>query len=151
MEENTQQEESIDQVNVIKTEDKVIPVAPTQEQLTMEQQRKFFTLVKHGALFLKFIRADINKQKDKYMNRTQRRRFEKEISEAIFSKELIEVYSAKVDQIIGFIDEAMNPKPKEEVKEVDGVEFLNNAQRLASEGKLNEDGSEKVVEQKENV
>jgi hypothetical protein len=122
----------------------VAPATPEptpEEKAKLEKQQTFFKNLRLGAYFLQFIRQDIDKQAKNHFNRTQRRRFERELRGGIFSKELIDVYSTKIDAILNYIDEKLNPKPAE--APVDGVDLYAEAKKLEAEGKLNLDGSVK--------
>ncbi len=107
----------------------------TEEQLAkLNQQKEFFYRLRQGGTFLKFIYNDIERQKKENLNRPQRRRFEKELKKGVFSKELVEIYTAKCAEIEAYIDEQVNPKP-----EVDGVEFYKNLKEQEARGELKDE------------
>ena len=92
------------------------PPVPSKKELTaeeriqLEQKKKAFEEFKRGALLLKYILQDIEKQKRQQYNRTQRRRFEKELNKGYISKELFDHYSAQIDVISEWIDNQLAPK-----------------------------------------
>jgi hypothetical protein len=113
-------------------------VLTDEQKEKLEQQRKFFYNLRKGANFLKFIYNDIERQKKDHLNRAQRRRFEKELRKGNFSKELIEIYSARIEEIEKYIEEQMNPKPVEKVAEVDGAQFYADLKAKEAKGELKE-------------
>lgn len=118
-------------------------VAPTtdkpelnEEQISqLKKQREFFFRMRQGGYFLKFIYNDIERQKKEHLNRPQRRRFEKELRKGVFSKELVEVYTAQIEQIEAFIESQLNPKP---AQEVDGAQFYADLKAKEAKGELKE-------------
>lgn len=89
-----------------------------KKQNELKNAKKFYTFVKAGATFVKFIQEDL-KRNESEMNRHQRRRFEKEISEnGMFSEEMVKYYSGKVDWILSEIEKKLNPpnQPKSNVQ-----------------------------------
>lgn len=111
--------------------------ALTEEQLAqLKKQKEFFFRMRQGGYFLKFIYNDIERQKKEHLNRPQRRRFEKELRKGVFSKELVEVYTAQIEQIEEFINQQINPKV---VEEVDGAKFYADLKAKEAKGELKED------------
>lgn len=137
MDEQKQTEEVVNQgvgENVAPTNTK--PELTEEQKAKLNQQREFFYRLRQGATFLKFIYNDIERQKKEHLNRTQRRRFEKELRKGNFSKELIEVYTEKIAEIEAYIETQMNPKP---VEQVDGAEFYKQLKEKEAKGELKEE------------
>lgn len=117
-------------INTQATEyDKKVDVKPVEKKLTPEQEdvltkqkvkkaekekkdlikkQKTYIMLQQGAYFMKFIYNDIERMKKDFMNRTQRRRFTKELRKGIFSPELIDVYLGKIDQAVDWIEKNLN-------------------------------------------
>jgi len=74
----------------------------------LEKKQKAYQMLQQGAYFMKFIYDDIERQKRENLNRSQRRRFSKDLRKGTFSKELIEVYAGKIDQAIDWIEQNLN-------------------------------------------
>lgn len=119
--------------NVEQVEGKTLTNAPevqTQPELTpeqrqkMENQQKLYKILQQGGLFLKFIHNDMERMKKDKLNRAQRRRFERGLSKGEFSRELIETYYERLQEIQAYIDSQLNPQPS-----VDGAEFYENLQK----------------------
>jgi hypothetical protein len=96
-----------------------------EESVKKEQELKkaksYYTLIKAGATFIKFIQEDLKRQENE-MNRHQRRRFEKELNDkGILSSELVSYYSQKIDWILMNIHQRLNP-PKVQPQKKDGVQ-----------------------------
>lgn len=94
-----------------------VVVQPETQKLTQAQQ--FYKLVQEGALFISFIKRDLEEMKKKQYNRAQRRRFEKGIyGKGELTPDLIEYYQTKVDVILAEI-EAKLQKPKTTIQKKD--------------------------------
>jgi hypothetical protein len=133
----------------------------------MEKQKDFFQKIRLGGYFLQFVREDLQRQKNSQVNRHQRRRLDRELRKGEISPELVNAYVAKIEMILQYFDEKLNPKRDAIVKdaegvcsdgtkiriidgvaykvveEVDGADFYANAKKAEAEGKLNPDGSTK--------
>jgi len=76
----------------------------TQEQ-QLKKMKEYYTLLQSGALFLKYIRQDLQKTSDKSMNRHARRRFLKQLEQkGEFNKEIVDYYSRQVESILNNIN-----------------------------------------------
>jgi len=87
-----------------------------EEAIKKEQElrkaKRFYSFLKAGATFAKFIQDDIKRQENG-MNRHQRRRFEVELNEkGVFSPELVSYYQGKIDWLLSEVDKRLNP-PKQ--------------------------------------
>jgi len=87
-----------------------------QKQLEQKQNlikaKQFYSFIKAGCTFVKFVQEDLERQGDD-MNRHERRRFQKELTEkGTFTPELINYYQLKIDWLLGEVNKRMNqPKP----------------------------------------
>ncbi len=71
--------------------------------------KRYYSFLKAGATFIKFVSDDINNHENK-MNRHQRRRFDAEVhGKGTLSPELIDYYKIKIDYILSEINKRMNP------------------------------------------
>jgi len=92
----------------------------TKKEIELRKAKGFYTFVKAGGTFIKFIQEDLKKQENG-MNRHQRRRFEHELNDkGVLSPELVNYYQTKIDWILAECDKRLNP-PK--VKKQDGVQI----------------------------
>lgn len=84
-----------------------------QQYQQLKKMKKFYKIIKQGAWFLEYILQDLDKQKKQQLNRAQRRRFEKTLKDGQISREMIEHYSKKIDQVFTYIkmQKKMNKKP----------------------------------------
>lgn len=83
----------------------------------LKNMQQYYMYLKCGALFLEYINKDLDKQKEKNLNRHARRRWEKEIAkDGKFSREMIEYYSQKIDVIKSSIEFQLNPKKQKVIK-----------------------------------
>ena len=88
------------------------------EKIALDKKKKVYEMFQQGAFFMKFIYDDLEKQKKENLNRPQRRKFEKDLKKGIFSKELIQVYAAKIDVALDWIEKRSTPVKKVINKEV---------------------------------
>lgn len=84
-----------------------------QEAIKKEQElrkaKRFYSFLKAGAMFIKFVSDDIKNHENK-MNRHQRRRFDSELhGKGVLSPELINYYQQKIDWLLGEVDKRLNP------------------------------------------
>jgi len=85
----------------------------------LKNAQEYYKILQSGALFLKFIEQDLAQMKKQQVNRQLRRRFDKSLHEkGKFSKEMIEHYSIKVNNILNYINEQLNSSKKKEKKNV---------------------------------
>jgi hypothetical protein len=91
----------------------------------LQKMQKYYEGLRHGALFIQAIQNDLKKQGTN-INRHQRRRFEKTLVKGEFSPEMVEYYKNNIEKILIDVDKKLNP---EEVKEVDGKDFYEEAKR----------------------
>jgi len=116
--------------------------APKQPELTpeqktqMEKQKEFFQKIRLGGYFLQFVHEDLQRQKKAQGNRHQRRRLERELRKGEISPELVNAYVAKIDMIMEYFEEKLNPKPIEPVQEVDEAEFYAQAKEAEAKGEI---------------
>lgn len=84
-----------------------------REKEELKKYQKYFTLLREGATFVTFIQDDLEKMKKSKMNRSQRRRWEKQIAQqGKFSPEMVQYYKGKVDEVLAEVDRRLNqPKP----------------------------------------
>jgi len=86
--------------------------------------KKYYEILRCGAMFIKFIQDDLNKMKNDTMNRHQRRRLEKTLQKGEITKEVVNHYSKEVDRILRVIDGKLNT-----TKPVDGAKLYRNLQK----------------------
>lgn len=81
-----------------------------KKELELRKAKRFYSFVKAGGTFIRFIQEDLKRQGND-MNREQRRRFEKELNDkGVLSPELIDFYQQKIDYILSECDKRLNPK-----------------------------------------
>lgn len=74
--------------------------------------KKYYEILQSGALFLQYIREDLNKEVHS-VNRSMRRRMEKQLEKTgKFNKEIIDHYKDKVDNILKYIEINKNKEKK---------------------------------------
>ena len=94
----------------------------TKKEIELRKAKRFYTFVKAGGTFIKFIQEDLKKQENG-MNRHQRRRFEHELNDkGVLSPELVNYYQTKIDWILAECDKRLNP-PKPKPQNKDGVQI----------------------------
>ena len=77
----------------------------------MQKAKKYYQLIKNGLLFLDFVNQDITKMKKSKLNRSQRRRFEKQLkSEGKLNDEMLRYYATKIDNILEYIEKQSKKK-----------------------------------------
>jgi hypothetical protein len=93
-----------------------------EEAIKKEQElrkaKRFYSFVKAGATFIKFVCEDLKKNQDN-VNRHMRRRMQKDLNEkGVLSEELVGYYQAKIDYILAEVDRRLNPpkQPKSQVQ-----------------------------------
>lgn len=80
-----------------------------QEKNQIQQQKKYYEILRSGALFLQFINQDLQKMKKNKMNRPQRRRFEKSLRQkGTFTPELIDHYKQRIEDILKWVNQNEN-------------------------------------------
>jgi len=75
----------------------------------MDKTKEYYTLLKQGSLFIKFIQDDLKKAKSN-MNRHQRRRFEKTLIKGEITPEMIDYYKDQIDNILKYLEQANDNK-----------------------------------------
>lgn len=101
---------------------------PPQPKLTPEDLEKkkkevaFFTELKRGAGFIKFILDDLHRGN---FNRAQRRRLISQMMNKKFSMELISIYLSRVEEVITYLNGEINSNAP-----VDGEEYFNKMKEL---------------------
>lgn len=86
-------------------------------KLQLKNAKRYYKLLKAGALFIKFIQQDIENMKKKQINREQRRRFERELNKkGKFSPEMIDYYYAKTGMILLQIEQQLKPKKRPKIR-----------------------------------
>lgn len=99
------------------------PPKPTAEELEKkEKQMMYFKELSRGAKFIEFIINDLNKAG---YNRAKRRRIISELMNKKFSKEFVEMYENKVDQIVKFLESELNLTAGEDIKQNSKIEIVN--------------------------
>jgi len=116
------------------------------ENFKLKQMKKYYETLKNGAVFLQFIRQDIEKMKKTNYNRAQRRRFEKSLYEkGSFSEEIITHYEGQVDKILNYLAKQEENKKKNNFisklknkfkKPVDGAKYYEELKKKEKEGKI---------------
>lgn len=105
------------------------PPKPSPEELKKQQaeyekQYKYFQDMSRGAGFIKFIIADL--MTNRGYNRAKRRRLVDEMMKKEFSREFVENYSTKVDNILAYIEENFNHlHAQDDIKKGDRVIIRN--------------------------
>lgn len=100
-----------------------LPPKPTAEELEKkEKQMMYFKELSRGAKFIEFIINDLNKAG---YNRAKRRRIISELMNKKFSKEFVEMYENKVDQIVKFLESELNITAGEDIKKDTKIEIAN--------------------------
>jgi len=87
-----------------------------EQQTQLIKGKKYYEMVKAGSLFIKFIAQDIQLMKKQNLNRAQRRRFEHDLhGKGALSRDMIDYYSAKSEQILMYINQELKKKPQVQV------------------------------------
>lgn len=101
-----------------------------EAKIKLKNAQRYYKILKAGSLFLEFIRKDMDAMKQQKLNRHQRRRFEKQISEkGQFSEEIIVHYTKKVDEVLKYIENKLQ-EDKNKSQKVDGQSFFNKCKKL---------------------
>lgn len=88
-----------------------------KQKYQLKQMQEYYKLVRVGGLFLQYIHKDLQRTKDKNMNRHQRRRFQKQLSQkGEFNKEIVDYYAKQAASIKKSIDNQLNPPKAGSVK-----------------------------------
>lgn len=82
----------------------------------LKKAKQYYKVLKEGALFIKFIENDLKQMKKQQFNRSQRRRFEKNLESFKLDEEMIQHYYAKVDSILNYIKVQLKPIKAGQVK-----------------------------------
>ena len=98
--------------------------AKKEEMLKLEKMKKYYEVVKCGAMFIKFIQDDLNKMKNDTMNRHQRRRLEKTLQKGEITAEVVNHYANEIDRILALVNGRLNP-----TKSVDGAKLYADAKK----------------------
>jgi len=98
--------------------------AKKEEMLKLEKMKKYYEVVKCGAMFIKFIQDDLNKMKNDTMNRHQRRRLEKTLQKGEITAEVVNHYANEIDRILALVNGRLNP-----TKPVDGAKLYADAKK----------------------
>ena len=88
------------------------PELTPEEKVKYEKQKEYFKILQSGAYFLKFVEDDLNKQRKQQNNRPERRRIEKSIKKGQINSDVINLYSTKIDEVLDYINERLNPSEK---------------------------------------
>jgi hypothetical protein len=86
------------------------------EKKKLIQLQKYYKVVQGGALFLQFIKQDIDKMKTNQANRHMRRRFEHSLDKFELTEEIVENYKEQIDNVLKYINEQLNPPKAGAVK-----------------------------------
>jgi len=74
------------------------------QKAQMKKAQVYYKLIQSGGMFLKYVDEDLKKQ-ESGMNRAGKRRFRREIAhEGKFSREIVERYQDKVDNVLEYIE-----------------------------------------------
>ena len=94
-----------------------------EQKVNFKKMKKYYELLRSGALFIQFIRQDLKESKFK-MNRHQRRRMERTLVKGELTEEIVNHYKNHVDKVLESVNRQLNP-PKPE-KEVDGAKLYKS-------------------------
>lgn len=90
-------------------------LAQEKRRQEVEEQKRFFQLLRQGAMFLKYVNKDLARQRTEKLNRASRRRIEKAIQKGVFTQDVIDAYSGKLNDIIAFFDLELAKYEKKEI------------------------------------
>ena len=77
----------------------------------LKKMQRYYTLLKEGSVFMRFIYNDIEEMKKNQFNRAGRRRFQKQLAkDGIFNAEMIQHYSQKVDNVLQYVNAQLKRK-----------------------------------------
>jgi len=77
-----------------------------EQKVQLIKAKEYYHILKCGATFLRYIRDDLAKQKKDQLNRTQRRRIEKQLTQkGEFNAEVVDFYSKRIDDVLKQIKE----------------------------------------------
>ena len=79
-----------------------------KQKIQLKQMQKYYTVLRQGATFIKYIQQDLADQQNK-MNRHQRRRMQKSLVKGEITPEIVNYYASKIDIILAQIDTQLNP------------------------------------------
>lgn len=95
-----------------------------EEMAKLEQMKKFYEVVRCGAMFIQYIQNDLNKAMSDNMNRHQRRRMAKSLQKGEITTEIVQHYSKEASRILGRVNESLNP-----TKPIDGAKMYAKLQK----------------------
>lgn len=82
----------------------------------LQKKKRYFEMLRCGAIMMQFIYDDIKKMESQQFNRAQRRRFEKQLEKTgKFTSEIIDHYAKKIDQVLDYIDNQLKAKKKKQI------------------------------------
>lgn len=88
----------------------------TKQQIELRKAKRFYSFVKAGATFIKFVQEDLKKNQDN-VNRHMRRRMQKDLNEkGVLSEELVGYYQQKIDYILTEVDRRLTPPKQPKVQ-----------------------------------
>jgi len=97
-----------------------------EQKVNLKKMKKYYELLRSGALFIQFVQQDIKESKFK-MNRHQRRRMERTLVKGEITEEIVNHYKNQIDKILKSVNRQLNPpKPK---KEVDGKKLYESLKK----------------------
>ena len=71
-----------------------------KKRIQMVQAQRYYKLLRAGVALIQFIQRDMDEMKKKNMNRSARRRWEKELNrKGQFSPEIIQYYAQKIEAV----------------------------------------------------
>ena len=112
------------------------PELTAEQRGKLERQNRLYTHIQQGGLFLRFIHNDLERQKREHFNRAGRRRLERELSKGVFSRELIETYYPKLEEITDYIQTELGLKNTATPEPVDGADYLAKLREQEANGTL---------------
>ena len=117
-----------------------------KEQKKLEEQRVYFEKLSEGAAVIDFIWKDLAQYG--IGNRDARKRLIKEMMNKKFSKELIDRYQEKLDDLVQYISEKIKYTVEDDIKAGDEI-YINN-RKIFKKDKETVDGADfvKAVEEK---
>lgn len=90
-----------------------------KKKIELIKAKEYYKVIRSGALFLQFIKADIEQMKKQQINRHMRRRFETSLDKFELNEEIVQYYKAKIDNVLNYIKIQMN-RPEQKPVEVKG-------------------------------
>lgn len=86
-----------------------------KQKKQLRDMKRYYTMLREGAEFIRYIQKDLTDQKDK-TNRHARRRMQKTLIKGEITPEIVKYYVEKIEVVLMQIDRQLNPPKAGQVK-----------------------------------